>query len=174
MIDKVTYTKANIDLRRLHVSDLYLGKKTQFEIGQLLDVDQATISRDLKALRKQWMQSSTVNIEAAKAQELAATDRLEREYWRAWHESKQNKEITTTKAVESESDKKGDKTTRKEANKREEGQVGDARFLAGVQWCIDRRIKLLNLDTIKKIQLTTDDDSPLRVEIVEVHKTTND
>lgn len=168
MIDKVTYTKANIDQRRLRVSDLYLAKKTQYEIGQELDVDQATISRDLKALRKQWLQSALVNIDDAKAQELAAVDRLEREYWRAWQESKENKEVTTTKAVES------DKPARKEAQKRVEGQVGDARFLAGIQWCIDRRIKLLNLDTIKKVQLTTDDDNPIRVEIVEVHKTTND
>ncbi len=163
MIDKVTYTRANIDLRRLHVSDLYLGKKTQYEIGQLLDVDQATISRDLKALRKQWMASSLVNIDEARAKELAATDRLEREYWRAWHESKQNKEITTTKAVES------DKANRKEAQKREEGQVGDPRFLAGVQWCIDKRTKLLNLDTIKTVQLSTEDDKPFPVTIIEVH-----
>jgi len=105
-----------------------------------LGVGQTTVSRDIKALQDQWLESSLVDFTAAKATELAKIDNLERIYYDAWERSCEDAETTTKKAVED---------GKKEATKTTKGQVGDPRFLNGVQWCIDKRCKIFGLDVIK-------------------------
>jgi hypothetical protein len=105
----------------------------------------------------------------ARAQELAKIDNLELTYWQAWQRSTENKEVESTKVIESG---KGEdrKPERLEAATRSEGQAGDPRFLQGVQWCIERRCKLLGLDEperfkgeIKVDDTLTDDQRAARI-----------
>jgi len=133
---------------RRRIADLYLQGKTQVDIGEKLGVSQATISRDLKALQREWLQSTLIEFDKAKAEELAKVDRLEREYWIAWERSCEDAETVKQRGVES-----GDKKS-KEAVKITKGQAGDPRFLIGVQWCIERRCKILGLDAPEKRQVT--------------------
>jgi len=133
--------------RRAEVAALYLSRKTQVEIAAELGVDQATISRDLTALQALWRSEATEDVGEVKARELARIDRLEREYWQAWEDSK-GKRTTTSKKM---SEMAGNK--RAEASTREEDLLGDPRYLAGVQWCITRRCEILGIDAPKKTEI---------------------
>ena len=90
--------KTDISARRREVRRWYLSGKTQPEIAKLLDVSQPTISRDLKYLRIEWIQSAIVDINEAKSKELAKIDVLEVEYWEAWRRSIGDYIQETTKA----------------------------------------------------------------------------
>jgi len=133
---------------RRRIADLYLSGWTQTAIAEEVGVSQATISGDLKALQKAWLASSLIDFGAAKSEALAKIDRLEREYWAAWEASKEDKETQTT-------EKAGGETPRSKAQIRREGQVGNPSFLSGVQWCIERRCKVLGIDAPTVIDLTS-------------------
>ncbi len=140
---------AEIAKHRRQISNLYLQGYLQAEIAEKLGIGQATVSRDLKALQGEWLKSSLIDFNEAKAKELAKVDRLEREYWAAWEASKEDKETSTTEKV------KGDKADRSKAQMRREGQVGNPSFLRGVEWCIERRCKILGIDAPTGIDLTS-------------------
>ena len=129
------------------IADLYLQGKTQVAIAEEISVDQSTVSRDLAVLQKEWIVSALVDIDAAKAQELAKVDRLEREYWSAWERSCEDAE-TLRQEGSGEKPSKIVKTSK--------GQAGDPRFLQGVQWCIERRCKIIGIDAPEKHDLRTD------------------
>lgn len=131
---------------RLHISGLYLQGWIQADIADEVGVDQSTISRDLKTLQQEWLDSTLVNFDEAKAKELAKIDHLECEYWSAWQRSQEDAESETTKMVEVQSGK------RLEAQTQRKGQAGDPRFLTGVQWCIEQRCKVLGIYAAVKQQ----------------------
>ena len=124
---------------RRKIALLYLQGNLQSDIAREVGVSQATISRDLKVLHEHWLAEANVSIKAAKAKELAKIDALECTYYDAWLRSQENAESTTQRMT-------GAVLGKKEMTKTVKGQVGDARFLAGVQWCIDRRCKILGID----------------------------
>lgn len=131
---------------RRRIADLYLQGETQIDIAEKVGISQGTVSRDIKFLQDFWLKSSLIDFDEAKSKELAKVDRLEREYWDAWERSCEDAESTTEKEIELD-----DRTIRKEATQTAKGQAGDPRFLAGVQWCIEKRCKILGLDApIKK------------------------
>jgi len=130
---------------RRRIANLYLQGWLQVDIAQEVGVSQSTVSLDIKALQKQWLASALVDIDAAKSKELARIDRLEREYWDAWLRSQEDAETTKTKWEE-----KGGSST-EEISK---GQVGDPRFLQGVEWCIERRCKILGIDAPQKQEIS--------------------
>jgi len=133
---------------RRRIADLYLQGQTQIFIAEELGVGQATVSRDLKAIQKSWMAATLIDFNEAKARELAKVDRLEREYWAAWVRSTEDQETNTQRAVDT------GEGQRKEATRTIRGQAGDPRFLMGIQWCIDKRCKLLSLDSADKLLVT--------------------
>jgi len=142
---------AELTRDRRRITDLYLSGWTQTAIAEELGVSQQTISLDLKAVQKDWLASSLIDFDAAKAKELAKVDRLEREYWAAWEASKEDKETSVT-------EKAGGEKPRSKAQIRREGQVGNPSFLSGVQWCIERRCKILGIDAPQKMQVLSDND----------------
>lgn len=138
--------QAQIARDRIRISDLYLQGWIQADIADRVGLSQATVSRDLKALQQEWLDSALVNFDEAKAQELAKIDRLEREYWRAWLHSCEDAESESTKMVEAQGGK------RLEASTQRKGQAGDPRFLNGVQWCIEQRCKIVGVYAASKAQ----------------------
>lgn len=134
-----------ISNRRRVVAEMYLRGVLQANIAIELGVNQSTISRDLKALQKEWLNSALVNIDEAKGKELAKIDNLEREYWDAWKRSQENAETRTTTT--------GPAGTATEVFK-EEGQTGDPRYLEGVYRCINKRCEILGLDASKRVGLS--------------------
>jgi len=151
--------RAEIAKRRRIVADRYLSGTVQAAIAEQLGVNQSTISRDLKALQKAWLASALIDLNDAKARELAKVDRLEREYWTAWERSREDAE--TVKQRGKSADGTGIKP--ESIEKTTKGQAGDPRFLAGIQWCIERRCKIIGVDAPTKQELTGAGGGPLEV-----------
>lgn len=112
------------------ISSLYLQGWFQAKIADHISesrpykITQQTISRDIKTIQERWLASSVRDFDEARAQELAKIDNLEIIYFEQW---------ITSQDLE---------------------ETGNPRFLQGIQWCIDRRCKLLGLDAPIKNHLT--------------------
>jgi hypothetical protein len=126
------------------MADLYLQGWLQADIAEEVGVSGATVSRDLKVLQSKWLASALVDFNEAKSQELAKIDRLEREYWHAWARSCENAEQMTQEGTPDSVEK---------VKKTSKGQAGDPRFLQGVQWCIERRCKILGVDAPERHEI---------------------
>ena len=164
--------KVEIANRRQKVAEFYLRGMYQADIAAEVGVDQATISRDLAGLRKEWLQSALVDINEAKAKELAKIDQLEVEYWAAWERSKLNAEVEVIeqignrrkpKAGEKDTDEPAIVPERLKKYKRVEGQSGNPAFLAGIQWCITKRCDILGLDAPKRQEHSGPDGGAIEV-----------
>lgn len=139
MANKSTRRAVTMAVRRRKVGAMYLLGWTQPEIGRELKVSQSCVSLDLKFLQHDWLERARADFDTLKSRELARIDWLEREYQEAWERSKLEAVHTSTAKrktgpVET-TDVRVDKT----------GQVGDARYLAGIQWCIERRLDLFGI-----------------------------
>lgn len=144
-----TRNTTEVAQRRQEVAERYLRGEYQSVIAQALGVDTATISRDLAAVRAAWLSSAVRDFDAAKAQELAKIDEVERAAWIAWERSTQDKEV----AVQETDGVKDEKTGRpkiKKATLRKEGQSGNPAFLSTILTCIERRCSILGLDAPKR------------------------
>jgi hypothetical protein len=137
-------------------AELYLQGYSLQEISDhVASVRDYTLSRvqvhyDIKLIHERWKEAYIETYDTMKVRELARIDKLERAYWDAWersmkdkveeeHEGTSNK-MTNAKgrAVQEHKQSKGKKkrTTRD----------GTARFLEGIQWCIQQRCKILGLN----------------------------
>ena len=137
---------------RAKIAKLYLKGWLQVEIADELGLNQSTVSRDLAALRDKWQESALVDINEAKSKELAKIDTLEIEYWQAWRRSQEDAVTQIDEKTGTGKDQETAKLTRKQSERRV-GQVGDAQFLRGVQWCIEQRCKIFGLEAPKKVNL---------------------
>jgi hypothetical protein len=136
--------------RRKRVAGMYLQGLSQWEIGRRLGVTQQCIAKDVFALEKEWLASAVVDIDAAKAKELARIDRLERVAWAAWRRSCQQKERSTTRM-----ERKLDEDTQKAkavTSKATEARDGNADYLKRVEWCISKRCELLKLNPPQRLE----------------------
>ena len=124
--------------KRLEIASLYVRGYTQAEIAQRVGVSQQQVSYDLKVLVEQWRQEATALLDEARARELAKIIQVERECWAAWEASKGEQQITTVAGQTG--------VGQTHAAIRKQPSYGDPRYLAGIQWAIDRRCKLLGLD----------------------------
>lgn len=139
---------AEIARDRKRIAEMYLRGDLQADIGKELDLAQSTISRDLEALHDAWRKSALIDIDEAKSRELAKIDQLELTYWVAWQKSCEDAE-TIQQVGGAEGPEKITKTSK--------GQAGDPRFLQGIQWCIERRCKILGVDAPVKQEHTGKD-----------------
>jgi hypothetical protein len=139
-----TQNTTEIAARRQQVATRYLQGEYQTTIAKDLGVDTATISRDLAAIRAAWLASTIRDFDAAKAEELAKIDAVEREYWQAWERSKKDKEVATQETDGLDAQTRKPKI--KKVTLRKEGQSGNPAYLVGVLACIDKRCKILGLD----------------------------
>src|SRR5262245_48717225 len=80
--------------RRRKVTARYIRGETQWSIARAFEVDQATISRDLAAIRNEWLASSLRDFDEARAFELARIDEVERAAWDGWRKSQENAETS--------------------------------------------------------------------------------
>lgn len=141
---KRTPTERAADLEK--IAALYLKGKRQVDIAAELGVTQQQISYDLKEIHDRWRASTLIDINEAKHRELARIDELEREYWEAWRRSCEEKTKTRTKKT------LGGNAT--EASIEKDQMLGNPAYLAGVQWCIERRCKIFGIDAPEKHELS--------------------
>ena len=142
-------SQAELVRDRKLIAAMYLEGALQTEIGAQLGIDQSTVSRDLATIRKAWIKSTLVDFNLARGRELAKIDYLELTYWEAWRLSLEEFKSRTMSVKPGQS---GKPMPAGETIRTEEGR-GDMRALAGVQWCIDRRIKLLGIDEAIKMDV---------------------
>ena len=135
--------------RRQKIAERYLRGEYQTTIAADLGINQAQVSRDLKAIRQAWLASQIRDFDAAKAQELAKIDHVEAAAWVAWARSTADKETIIREADANQKPKK--------AVRRTEGQAGDATFLRVVLDCIERRCKILGLDAPQRFAIKWDE-----------------
>jgi len=138
------------------IADLYLQGRLQSEIAEVLNISPATVSRDIKQLQKEWMQDAISNFDEKKSIELAKIDKLERTYWDAWERSKQPTETQMQEVIEKGGGlEEGNNGLISKGRTTMVGRDGDPRYLAGVQWCIEKRTKILGLDAETKFDMTS-------------------
>jgi hypothetical protein len=132
--------------RRKRVAELHLRRVPNAEIARREGVAPPQITRDLAAVRKDWLEQARLDFDARQAEELARIDALEITAWKAWRRSCRAA-VTVQKAVEAGlASKEGvplpDRKTRRRTRR---GQAGDPRFLERIAWCIDQRCRLFGL-----------------------------
>lgn len=147
--NKRTETQRESD--RVEIARRYLRGETQSAIGVALGMTQQMVSYDLSIIEKRWQAAAIHDITEAKARELAKIDHLEVTYWEAWERSLEPFKSSTVKARGGVKDAKPQ--TAEQMTKTEE-RNGSATYLVGVQWCVDRRCKLLGLDAPVKMDHT--------------------
>lgn len=132
------------------IADLYLLGKKQYEIGKHLGLTQQQISSDLKLIRASWLESSIIDFDAKKAEELAKLDRTEEQAWAAWERSQKEAKKQSNKVTATHDGKKGGivpgSSKLIETNTHKESRVGDPRFLDVVLRTIERRCKIFGFD----------------------------
>jgi hypothetical protein len=139
---------AQIAQRRQQVAELYVKGWFQSAIARELGVSQPTICQDLKAVYKEWRQSSIRDFDELRERELQKLDLVEREAWAAWQRSQEPQE--STKVVQDASG--GNREQQTVAN-----SAGDPRFLEQVHKCIASRRALLGLDAPVRVAPTSPD-----------------
>jgi transposase len=152
--------KFRIAERRKKVTSLYLQGKFQDEIAKVVKVDRATVSRDLKAVQAEWLKSGVMDLNAAKARELAKLDEVERQAWVAWEQSRKDAET-----MEVTGTAQGGKGMPDKVKKITKGQAGDSRFLGIILDCVNRRCEILGLDAPKKLEHGGIDGGPIPIQL---------
>ena len=132
-------TREQIAHDRLKISELYLNGYTQAEIGEKLTINQSTVSRDLKVLRGQWLESSLRNFDAVLAEQLAKVDQQERDYHKT---AAQARSWAQGLAQVGQLDKAA------------AALVSSVRAMQGVDSCIDRRCRILGLDAPARTEIS--------------------
>lgn len=135
--------------RRQHdlheVSRLYLEGVSQPAIAERLSITVPQVASDLRVIRRAWRRAQVANFDEQRSREVAKIDHLEAVYWDAWFRSQRDQEETITERRD------GVTAVALARVRRRTGITGDAVYLAGVQWCIERRIRLLGLDAPTRI-----------------------
>lgn len=131
------------------IAKLYLEGHTQFVIAEKCKLSQGMISNILASLRKEWQESSLLDMDERKLIELNKIDKLEVEYWAAWKRSRRNAVTVVEKELGFDTIG-GEVVSKNEITTHTKGQVGDKKFLDGVEWCIERRCKIFGIDAPKK------------------------
>jgi hypothetical protein len=142
--------------RRQQVAELYVQGWTQYAIASHLQICQTTVCFDLKALRKEWRESSIRDFDTLREVELKKLEHVEREAWAAWDRSQKPLQSAVLNG-------EGNATR---ARKTVKNQHGDPRFLEQVQKCVAQRRALLGLDAPTLVAPVTPSGAPLSPETV--------
>lgn len=126
---------------------MYLRGESISNISLALALPPEEVRVDLRAIRKQWLQSALLDFAEAKARELAKLDEMERAAWAAFEQSKFKKRQAQTAIPGTPTrDNPTPPPIPQRATLYTEDDAGDPRYLQLVLSCIDRRCKMLGLD----------------------------
>lgn len=129
---------------RALIAHYYVKGWAQATIAEEMGLSEELVSADLRRIRKEWRDSRIRDFDEAQSVELAKIDRLEREAWEAWEKSKSDRETSMQETGSG-------LNARSRVQFKKQGQTGNQAYFATIQWCIDRRCKLLGLDAPDKL-----------------------
>jgi hypothetical protein len=140
--------------RRL-IASLYLKGEYQSDIAAQVGISQGQVSKELAILQAEWQTSALIDINEAKARELAKIDALELVYWQAWERSQLDaeSEITKMQGTPPKPNETSPAPAKLETQKKREGQSGNPAFLSGIQWCINKRCEIVGVNAPIKQQV---------------------
>jgi hypothetical protein len=132
-------------------------------------LSQITIGADIKELLKRWRDAYLDDIDVLKGRELQRIDQLESAYWDSYERSLKGinefkEDVTEFTSEDDKIDMIGvedsvtPSTRRKKfvSRKFQNERDGEAKFLNGIQWCIDKRCEILGLNAPVKSEMTFD------------------
>lgn len=131
------------------IASLYLEGKTQAEIGTQLNLNQSTISRELKKIVQDWKVERVHDLNEIKQRELARLDHLEATYWEAWTRSIRTATVTMKKVIVQH-----ERVVGQEITDRSTEEIGDAKFLDSIQDIIAARLRIFGIEAPKKSEVT--------------------
>ena len=127
-----------ITQRRQRVAELHLASWTQQAIAAELGLSQSTVSTDLKAIEKEWRDSTVRDFDLARAMDLQKLNHLEREIRDALQRSQEP--IESTRVIQNGSERRVERCVTQ--------QHCDRRYFELILRVFEDRRKLLGLDRI--------------------------
>jgi len=149
-----TRTKAQREADLAEITRRYCSGHRQVDIAAALGIAQQQVSYDLKAIFADWRKTRDADLTHHLNEQLAKIDTLELEYWDAWRRSCEDRKRTVKEQ------RKGVESQTSRAAITEESMLGNPSYLAGVQWCIAKRVEILGLAAPQKHQHGGDPDNP--------------
>ena len=101
-----------------------------------------TVVKAIREATEEWKASKAEMIENHKAIELEKINRLEATYWDAWARSCE----TQFKKTKIKKKGEGERLALSQVRDDEQPNLGDPRFLSGIQWCTEMRCKILGIE----------------------------
>lgn len=147
------------------IVEMYVKRKRQGEIAAELGISQAAVSQWIRKITKEWRDSRFQNLDQLKFEELHRINAMEAEMYEMWELSKGKKKKTSLKEElgKLEIETPGVAGSRKNAipmgyriQDKETEQEGNMEYWHAIEWCVDRRCKLIGLDAERthKVALT--------------------
>lgn len=137
------FTRAEREEMRERIANYRLRGMPFRDIATQVGLSVSYCYDEYKVVEQRWRKSAYDSLTQLKAQELARLDIVESEAWRAYERSQAER----TAAEERFSYDRNGQRVRDGGKAKRQTRDGDARFLQIVLDCIDRRIKLLGLDS---------------------------
>lgn len=128
-------TRTKRSERRRQVARYFLKGWTQADIARHMNIPQATVSRDLAAMREYWREFPVYDFEKVRLEQLQKVDLIEAEAWAAWQRSQEQQRsasLSHGKAGEQS------RTSLKD-------QSGDPRYLREVARCVAQRYEMIGV-----------------------------
>jgi len=124
------------------ISELILKGWSQKRIADYLEVSQPQVSYDLKEIRKEWLESSHINVDLERKIAMKRLELIEREAWDAWDRSQQP-EITEL------AERLNEKINKEKVSRKSVTRVGDVNFLTKILDVCKERHSILGLNQTK-------------------------
>jgi hypothetical protein len=147
---RLTPAKARKEANKKLIVDLYLQGHNMRDVARLASektggakFTASVVGRYVNQEIAKWQSEKNHMIEAHKAIELAKINHLETEYWAGWLRSQ---DLIRAKTSTKEKDKTTGGLKVVQVRDDQKPTPGDPRFLAGVQWCIDKRCTILGIE----------------------------
>jgi len=148
---------AELNRDKTRIASMYLSGHTQQEIANELQLNQSTISRDIKTLEGEWLDKSNQDVSSWKAQELAYLQNKRKELEDIFKLSQNRIAITKTKRATMV----GGVITQQEISEREELELVDTKIGALLLSISDKIAALTGIEAPRRSELTGKDGRPL-------------
>lgn len=143
--------------RRTQVAQLYLQGMSLHVVATKLGVSYSTVWKSLQQLQTEWKERHSRDFDTMKVEELAKIDRIEAEYWAAWHRSllPAEYEVTRVESAPQREVTKGEDgkpmiaplakmaTIKSVKEKKVVYRDGNPEWMAGIKWCTEIRLKVI-------------------------------
>lgn len=165
---KRTITEYERDI--IDVANWYLLGMNHHQISEKLcaerpyTIRRAEVSKMVHRIYQRWQRSYLTDMNTLKIRELAKIDRLEREYWSAWEQSKEDKlELERTQIDDTHGETKGREDGRGGGGKQAYSRVKtitkksrrdpNAVYLEGIRWCVQKRCEIFGLNAATNVNI---------------------